>query len=737
MTKRIEATMRGDIFGGLTAAVVALPLAIAFGVVAFAPLGVEYASTGALVGLLGAIFTGLFAAFFGGTPSQVTGPTGPMTVVSTAVLAAVAQAHVGDLPTIMVLLAMAIVAAGIFQILLGLIGAGSIIRFIPYPVVAGFMNGIAIIIFISQLKPFFGITGAWSTFSLGHAWVPMVVGTITVISILVSGRISKAIPGALVGLVVGIVVYLVLAVAGAAPFTTESNTMLVGTVPNPFASFEQMNSMMPVFNFGSLLNITSADLNMVLMGGLALSVLGAIDSLLTSLVADKVTKTRHNSRKELIGQGIGNIASGLVGGLAGAGATVRTLVNVNAGGRSKRSGMLHSLVLITVVVALGVPAGWIPLSALAGILFVTAVSMVDYYSVALVKRKKVLYEFSVMAIVAAVTVLVDLMVAVAVGCGIALLFYVWKQIRVPVIRRRLRGNEMFSRCVRNAEEQVVLAHEGKNTLIYELSNSLFFGNAEQFSREAESDIGSAKRVVFDFSKVTHVDLSGIQVLLELMSELHEEKIQVYICGLIGNDQKIHGLSEILVELDVVNKIGSNNVFNTLDIVLESIEEEILQNDTVIAGDELGKIPVMTNEDEESIVSTILTNEAIQEAGFLKHVTLQPGEKLFNSGDPADDIALVNGGRLSVVQPTISGEKRMASVGKGSILGIRTLFDGVKINNSVCAEVESDVYLISRKNLEQLSESNPKLMTGLMKKMLQSSLERLDLLTRQVAHAEAH
>ena len=495
MTETKQSELMGDIWGGLTAAIVALPLALAFGVAAFAPLGAEHASTGALVGLLGSIFTGFAAAKFGGTPSQITGPTGPMTVVSTAFIAQIVSVHGPNLPVIAVLMALGIVIGGTVQILIGLSGGGKVVKYMPYPVVAGFMNGIAIIIFIGQIKPFLGIGGDWSEFDFSVGWVPMTVATGTVAAILISRKVSQAIPGALVGLIAGIVIYLALAASGLAPFTSADNPLLIGTVPNPFASWEQMQRLMPVFQFGALENLGFSDFKMAFTAGLALAVLGAIDSLLTSLIADSVTHTRHDSRKELIGQGIGNILSGLGGGIAGAGATVRTLVNVRAGGRTSRSGMLHSTVIFLVVMVFGTPAGWIPLAALSGILFYTAVTMVDYYSLRLIKRRNVRSEFIIMIIVTAITVVVDLMVAVGVGCAIAAILFITQQIRQPVVHRRARGNEIFSRRVRSsAKETAVLKEFGKRTLSYELKGSLFFGTTDALINDVEADLESADKL---------------------------------------------------------------------------------------------------------------------------------------------------------------------------------------------------------------------------------------------------
>ncbi|MDH5491490.1 MAG: SulP family inorganic anion transporter, partial [Myxococcales bacterium] len=439
---------RGDLFGGLTAAIIALPLALAFGVAAFAPFGPEQASTGALVGLLGAIFTGFFASLFGGTPSQITGPTAPMTVVITAFLAQTVQVHGAEnVALVLLLMAFTIMLGGIAQIAVGALGGGQIVKYIPYPVVAGFMNGIAILIFLGQVGPFLGLGGGLSTFEFSSAWIPISVGSATILALLLTRRFSKTIPASLVGLLVGILVYLALAIAGYAPLRLSENPLLVGAIPNPFGSLERVQTLLPVFHLDLLAEVGAMDLRRVATTALTLGILGSIDSLLTSVVADTVTRSRHDSRRELIGQGLGNLISGFMGGLAGAGATVRTLVNLDAGGRTRRSGMLHALVILLVVLLLGAPAGWIPLSALAGILFVTAVNMLDRYSLGLVRYRVVRHEFVIVVAVTAITVFVDLMVAVAIGMAVAAVLFVWQQTRHSVVRRRLRGDEIFSRRV--------------------------------------------------------------------------------------------------------------------------------------------------------------------------------------------------------------------------------------------------------------------------------------------------
>lgn len=730
MTDTKQSELMGDIWGGLTAAIVALPLALAFGVAAFAPLGTEYASTGALVGLLGSIFTGFAAAKFGGTPSQITGPTGPMTVVSTAFIAQIVMIHGANLPVIAILMALGIVIGGTIQILIGLSGGGKVVKYMPYPVVAGFMNGIAIIIFIGQIKPFLGINGPWSDFNFAVGWVPMLVTAGTVAAILISRKVSQAIPGALVGLVAGIALYLGLAASGFAPFTSADNPLLIGTVPNPFSSWEQMQRLMPIFQISALENLGFSDFKIAFTAGLALAILGSIDSLLTSLIADTVTHTRHDSRKELIGQGIGNILSGLGGGLAGAGATVRTLVNVRAGGRTSRSGMLHSTVIFLVVMVFGTPAGWIPLAALSGILFYTAVTMVDYYSLRLIKRRNVRSEFFVMVIVTAVTVMVDLMVAVGVGCAIAALLFITQQIKQPVVHRRSRGNEVYSRRVRSsAKESAVLKEYGNRTLNYELKGSLFFGTTDALINVVEADLESADKFIFDFSRVKDIDLSGVKILLSIIERLHSKKRQVLFSGLIEFEQATAlSVRDMLRDMGVIAEVGEENIYADHDLAMEAAEEALLLEHHAGYTDDQAALTLL---DFESF-QYLQEDEVEKFKLILQEKSIKAGDYLFAKGATVDSFVLVRKGELNVYKQTQDKDVRIATVSPGAMLGWRALMkDEQRITGGIRASTDVEVYLIPKEALARLEKEDPTALLHFHRELLKNAVERMQVLTSEL------
>ena len=383
--------LRGDLFGGLTAAIVALPLALAFGVASGA---------GAIAGLYGAVFTGFFAALCGGTPSQVTGPTGPMTVV----MATVFTKLVAENPENGLTMAFtAVMLSGALQILFGVLRLGQFITLMPYTVISGFMSGIGAIIITLQLAPLLGHPAQSKVIaSLQHlpevlaAPHPMATGLGLLTLVIVfgwSGKLTKIAPSPLVALIVCTIVSVLV--------FPNSDVPRIGEIPQGFPQLQW-----PHLNLAQIQDIAGYSL--------MLATLGAIDSLLTSLVADNITHTQHDSEQELIGQGIGNLLSGLFGGLPGAGATMRTVINVQAGGRTALSGMFHALVLLCIVLWTRDFTAQIPHAVLAGILIKVGIKIIDWSflrRVCQVSMRAALVTYGVLIL----TVFVDLITAVIVG----------------------------------------------------------------------------------------------------------------------------------------------------------------------------------------------------------------------------------------------------------------------------------------------------------------------------------
>ena len=525
--------LKGDLFGGLTAGVVALPLALAFG---------EASGAGPIAGLWGAIFVGFFAALFGGTGSQISGPTGPMVVVFAGVFASL-----GGNPG---LVFAAVVLAGLMQILFGVFKLGQYIRLVPYPVISGFMSGIGCIIIALQLSRLFGhepsgsgtipalsaIPGA----AMDPNWAALTIGVITLAVVFAWPKSwGKYLPSALAALIFGTL--LSLAIKGAP---------VLGNIPTGFPGF-----VMPEFSRDSFLIILEA--------AFILAVLGAIDSLLTSLVADNMTRTRHNSDRELIGQGVGNTIAGLFGAIPGAGATMRTVVNVRTGGQTKISGMVHALILLAVVVSLAPLAAHIPHAVLAGILVKVGYDIIDVSYLRRAHRGP-RWDLALMVLVLGLTVFVDLITAVAAGVVLAALAFVKK-----MADDQLKAFGEARPRITTDEERAILEQANGRITLFDFGGPLSFGAAADLGhhvREKVKDHASA--IILDFSRVPFIDVSAARAVETIACDARQAGKDVYVTGMSKDVQKV------LAGLDADHCLPANarhdNRLDALKIALAAI-----------------------------------------------------------------------------------------------------------------------------------------------------------------------
>ncbi|MEO0410058.1 MAG: SulP family inorganic anion transporter [Cyanobacteria bacterium P01_A01_bin.135] len=488
--------LRGDIFGGLTAAIVALPLALAFGVASGA---------GAIAGLYGAVFTGFFAALFGGTPSQVTGPTGPMTVVMATVFAKL----LAENPEAGMALAFtAVMLGGAFQILFGVMKLGRFITLMPYPVISGFMSGIGVIIVVLQLAPLIGHP-AQSSVVAGLQELPQFVAQPNLVAtgiglltlIIVFGwpkRLERIVPSPLVALIfctaLSIFVF------------PNSDIPRIGDIPQGLPQLQWPR-------------ITLNQLQAVVGYGLMLATLGAIDSLLTSLVADDITRTQHDSEKELVGQGIGNLLSGLFGGLPGAGATMRTVINVQAGGRTPLSGIVHALILLCIVLWAGGITSQIPHAVLAGILIKVGIRIVDWsflWRIWRVSMRATLVAYGVMVL----TVFVDLITAVAVGAFVSNILTIQRLTTIQIGKIRAVTHPGDDANLRLSDEERHLLEQGRERImLIQMSGPISYGAARTLAFHMGQDY---EVLILD---VSDVPLMGVTASLLIDSEVKAARRQ--------------------------------------------------------------------------------------------------------------------------------------------------------------------------------------------------------------------
>lgn len=513
--------IKGDVFGGITAGIVALPLALAFGIQAFGGIDDPSASSmGALAGLVGAAFLGFFASLFGGTHSQISGPTGPMTVITASLLSGVwASQH--SMSAVLISMSLAGIFCGIFQILFGVLKIGKYVRYIPYPVLSGFMSGIGVIIIIQQLYPLIGskspvlvvdmITQLPERLSSGISITALLLGLGTIAVICLFPLITKKIPSTLVALVLMTCISL---------FLNMDEKLLIGHIPAgfPLPFFAKEGLSLSGLDWGAVLKAS-------VIPGLTLAGLGSIDTLLTSVVADNITKTKHNSNKELIGQGIGNMMSGLFCGISGAGATMRTVVNVKSGGRTQISGMIHSLFLISILLGLGSLVKFVPLSVLAGILITVGWGIIDFRGFKdLPKIPRA--DAVVLIIVFLLTVFVDLLTAVGIGMVIACVLFMKRA--SDLVEGGYSSSEMTSFDKESPwhDESGLPEHIKHKIYIQRLNGPIFFGTITKFQNVMNDIPNDAKLVVIRMRLVSFMDQSGLYAMETAVKELQARGVTV-------------------------------------------------------------------------------------------------------------------------------------------------------------------------------------------------------------------
>ncbi len=517
----------GDVFGGVTAAVVALPVALAFGVAS---------GLGPIAGIYGAIAVGFFAAVFGGTPSQISGPTGPMTIA----MAVVVTQHADSLPEAFTI----VMLGGLLQIALGALRVGSFIAYTPYSVISGFMSGIGVIIIVIQTLPLLGaLTVSGGPLNSIRAWPEAVadlnpdalaLGAIALaVGVLWPRKLRKFLPGPLAALIVGTL--LALAWFGDAP--------VIGAVPTGLPGLQ-----LPEFSPGFLAN--------ALQPAFILALLGSIDSLLTSLVADSLTHTRHRPNRELMGQGLGNFVAGLIGALPGAGATMGTVVNIRAGGRTPLSGVLRSALLLALVLGIGQVTEPIPHAVLAGILLKVGWDIIDWRFLTRIRHIRRDYIL-VMITTLALTVFVDLVTAVALGLVAAGIAHSKEYERLElesVVSVPLLDQTFLPGREDAAAADPYLARVG----LVALRGRFSVASAHELARVIGADIREHEVVIIDFSKATNMDDSAALVIEQLVETAAEEDTECIVLNLSSPAAKA------LHSLNALKRVPEDHFVETLD-----------------------------------------------------------------------------------------------------------------------------------------------------------------------------
>jgi SulP family sulfate permease len=605
--KKAFVHIKGDIFGGLTAGIVALPLALAFGV---------SSGLGPTAGLYGAIFLSFFAALLGGTNTQISGPTAPMTAVSMVIISTLIAANDGSVEKALPIILAVFMLAGLMQVGLGFLKLGKYIRYIPYPVVSGFMTAIGLIILITQILPVLGYYAKEDT-SYVETFKPqaeaIILGNIldeeagegllvledfsetvsrgeaitseqileesqTLAAKSASGVVGalRVMPSALktiswieflLALGTIFIIYGFKRITTAVPSTLVALVVMTGVAILFVPSYRPITAIpqgFPVPKWEIFTELSLGQLLPYVFTALTLSLLGAIDSLLTSVVADNMTKTRHKPNKELIGQGIGNSISAMFGGIPGAGATIRTVVNINSGGKTRISGMFAGIVLLLILLLFSSAASTIPAAVLAGILVTVGIGVMDYKGLRAIPslprdlrigKLGISSEVVVMLAVMLLSTFWNLVYAVGIGLVMASLMFMKKIGDLTESRSKVSNGSDEKLW----EDETAYAElKSDKIAIKHINGPLFFGSTDGFSKLAKEISPSAKAVLFRFDRMEYIDQSGLYALEDLLVDLAKENKAVYFIHLPSQPRYMMERIGIIPRL-----VSKQNIFDEL------------------------------------------------------------------------------------------------------------------------------------------------------------------------------
>lgn len=682
-----------DLRGGLVAAAVVLPQATAFGVTVFAPwLGT---APGALAGLIGAIVLLLICGAGGGAMGLISGPTGPSMALLAGTAVVLTGAGVAPAAIVPALLAVTVLA-GLIQGLIALVGGGRLMKFIPYPVVAGLTTGTGLLMIKSQFKPLLGIAhdGLWT---YGH-WLPVVIATTAFAITRYAPRLLPRLPGAIAGLIGGAALFqMTLYLTG----QSAQSHWVIGALPG-LAGLD-----LPLRQFAGW---TQLPWPLLLQAAFALAVLSSLNTLLTAVLADTMTGRRHQARRELLAQSLGQIAVGLAGGMAGSASIGGTVTAVQTGAR-RWAPLAAGILLLFLLLFAGQVGQWLPTSALAGIIVASGLNLLEKDIVAWARRRQTRLNAAVAVLVTVATVGYDLMVAVLIGLAIAIVLFIRDQSRVSVIHRRLTVIDRRSVRQRPVEQAELLARYGDRIVMYQLRGTLFFAKTDQLFEEMLPDLDRPAWVILHLRRVIQIDLSSVRLLQQIAARLNAHGGELLFCEVHEDLGLGRDVESALRRLSLQSgPLPNVKTFTAADQALEYAENALL-NALGVASTLLDRRVSLENLD---LCRDLQPADIAALTAVLQPRLLDSGERLFAAGDPGAELYLVLRGRVDIRLPA-AGEhyKRLAIYGSGTVFGdIAFLDPGPRAAEAVAVR-PSELLVLTRTDFNRLRESHPEVAVALL------------------------
>lgn len=723
----------GDFWGGLAAMLVALPAAIAFGVTIYAAVGADQAGLGALAGILGAAALGLVAPALGGTRRLITAPCAPAAAVLSAF--AIEAVHNGaSANTTVLMLSLLALLAGALQVLFGVLRLGRLIKYMPYPVVSGYLSGVGLIIIGSQLPKLLGTSAGLSLWtSIGGydqwRWQGIIVGLSTIAVMLIAPKLTKAVPGAILGLVAGVATYHGLALFDPSMLVLHGNSLVIGIIGGD-SSGDFVGSLNR--RWGAATDMSWDQFKFIAVPAMTLAVLLSIDTLKTCLVLDALTRSRHDSDRELIGQGVGNMAAGIIGGIPGAGTMGATLVNISGGGTSRFSGMIEGVLVLAAFLLLAEFISWVPVAALAGILLVIGTRMIDRNSLHFLKSRQTILDFAVIAAVIVTALSASLIAASGVGILLAIGLFLREQIGGSIVHRKLLGSEMSSKRVRTRQEMGILTAHGNRAVIVQLQGSLFFGTANQLYLNIEPELKKRDFVILDMRRIQTVDVTAAHLLEQIKDMLADKKGTLIFSQIPHNLPSGRDVQEYFDQVGLIRHMNPVKVFDSLDDALEWVEDRIIEE---VAMDREGEVLLELHE-LDLFSGRKETTLADLELGMDKR-TVAAGQRIFAQGDIGDELYLIRRGAVRLMLHLDENRyHHLGTIGRGAFFGEMGFLDGEPRSADAIAFTDTDLYVLSRKAFETVAEQHKKLGLSLMEGLASVLAGRLRFSNAEVRALES-
>jgi SulP family sulfate permease len=737
VTSKYEGSIKqiaGDVLGGLSAAIITIPMAIGYGVMAFAPFGSEFVPQAAMAGLFSAVFAGIFASILGGSPIQITGPKAPLTLIYGSLISSLVSMQLIPLDTtspiynVIGLASLCLLIAGVSQIVFGILGIGNLIKYVPQPVIAGFMTGIAFLLIIKQTKVILGIGSDQSIlegFKQPSLIDPLttIVGIITITIIFISKRYLKKIPASLVAIVGGtILFYVIAAITG-----YKINEAIIGSIQARWPDFLTLHHLAS--------GIGQVDFTIVLpkivLTGLLLGLFASTESLMSSIIEDNLTGNRHNSKKELVGQGIGNIVNAVIGAIPAAGSIPRSIANYNAGGRTRFSGMMCGVIIFLIIMGFSNLVGKIPLSVIGGIIFVVGLSLIDKGTVNILRKiifsrdlkKEPIINLAITLVVAFITLSVDLVTAIIIGIFIASAIFIFS-ISQSIIKRKYFGDRYHSRKRRTINNMKWLEERGQEIVVLELQGPLFFGSAENLVIETEKLMQNSIYCIFNFKRVSEIDSTGANILINLKKRIQENGNYLLFSQLSKNAKLLNYLEAMDLTKDLIDKY----TYSDTDTALEWAEDHLLDRN-----EKRKSTSRSTNLSKMILFKDFSKRELSLLQKRMINLSFNKDEIIFKEGDQTRDLYLLTKGKMSVTiyLPESDTQKRLFTYAPGTVIGELSFLDGAPRSASVWASERSETMCLPYEKFKDLIQNEPELSTKLMKNLALEISGRLRRTSNQV------